>query len=310
MKSKVSGKNTRFIAKESAAVSTPPRRLQISHTRICNCPPRKLNCLTPKEWVQHQVAIWECYYEKRDIRDKEIHPAAFPISLPAKCIKLFTHRGELILDPFIGTGSTLIAAQDLERNAVGFDLNPKYVALANSRLNKTPLFESPTQQIAICADARDIPKYLDKETVALCVTSPPYANMLNTPRKNKSLRSDLRSKHYLKVLQYSDDPRDLGTMDMPCYIEALATIYKGILPLLKPKAHCVINVNDLWQNNKRTLIHKYIIDALESIGYELRNIIIWDKRNLVNKVGIFGWPNNYITLSITFEYILDFWKPA
>lgn len=36
----------------------------------------------------------------------------------------------------------------------------------------------------------------------------------------------------------------------------------------------------------------------------------WDKRNLVNKVGIFGWPSNYITLSITFEYILDFWNPA
>ncbi len=298
------------MAKEGATISLVPTRLQIGYTRICDCPSRKLNCLTPKEWIKHQVAIWECYYEKRDIRDKEVHPAAFPISLPAKCIELFTHRGELVLDPFVGTGSTLVAAQDLERNAVGFDLNPKYVSLANMRVSKKTLFDSPTRQLAICADARDIPKYLDEGTVALCVTSPPYANMLNTPRKNKSLRSDLRKRHYLKVLQYSDDPRDLGTMEMPRYVEALAEIYKGILPLLKPKAHCVINVNDLWQNNKRTLIHKHIIDALESVGYELRNIIIWDKRNLVNKVGIFGWPNNYITLSITFEYILDFWKPA
>jgi len=47
----------------------------------------------------------------------------FPIALPKKCIELFTHKGELVLDPFAGIGTTLIAARDLERNAVGFDLN-------------------------------------------------------------------------------------------------------------------------------------------------------------------------------------------
>lgn len=41
----------------------------------------------------------------------------------------------------------------------------------------------------------------------------------------------------------------------------------------------------------------------------LRNVMIWDRRNLVNGVGIFGWPNNFIKLGTTFEYILDFWKP-
>jgi DNA modification methylase len=134
--------------------------------------------------------------------------------------------------------------------------------------------------------------------------------MLNHERLNKSLRSDLReNKHYKKVQQYSDNPRDLGTMRLKEYVNVLAEIYKGILPLLKPKAHCVINVNDLWENNRRYPTHSYIIEAMENAGYELRNIIIWDKRNLVNKVGIFGWPSNYITLSTTFEYILDFWKP-
>lgn len=172
------------------------------------------------------------------------------------------------------------------------------------------LFTENTKQIAICDDALNIPQYLDEETVSLCVTSPPYANMLNHERLNKSLRSDLRkNKHYKKVQQYSDNPRDLGTMKLKEYIEALAEIYRGILPLLKPKAHCVINVNDLWENNRRYPTHCYIIEAMEKVGYELRNIIIWDKRNLVNKVGIFGWPSNYITLSTTFEYILDFWRP-
>lgn len=283
--------------------------LDVGFKRTCDCADNHINCLTPKEWIKDQVAIWECYYEKRDIRNKDVHPAAFPISLPARCIELFTHRGELVIDPFVGTGSTLVAAQDLGRNAVGFDLKSEYVDLASSRLRQFSLFDS-TKQMAVLADAIEIPRYIREESVALCVTSPPYATMLNTKRLNKSMRSDLRkNKNFLKALQYSDDPRDLGTLSVEKYAMVVADIYKGILPLLKPRGRCVINVNDLWQDNRRTLIHVHLIEALESVGYELRNVIIWDKRNLVNKVGIFGWPNNYITLSITFEYILDFWKP-
>jgi DNA modification methylase len=299
---------TRVTKPEEAPIVKP---LNIGHERICECPANRINCSTPKEWIRGQVAIWEMYYEKRDIRDKNIHPAAFPISLPAKCIDLFTHRGDLVLDPFLGTGSTLVAAQDLDRNAVGFDLKPEYIEVAQSRLGQSTLFGKSTTQLAVKADAREISNYLTEQSVALCVTSPPYANMLNRKRLNKTMRSDLRqNEHFRQNLQYSTDPRDLGTMKSEDFTSAIAEVYRGILPLLKPKAHCIINVNDLWEDNRRILLHVLIIKAMESVGYELRNIIVWDKRNLVNKVGIYGWPNNFITLSVTFEYILDFWRPA
>jgi len=285
------------------------KSLNIGYTRICDCPSNHMNCLTAKEWIKDQVAIWEFFYEKRDIRDKNVHPAVFPTGLPKKCIELFTHKGELVLDPFVGIGTTLLAAQDLHRNAVGFDLKEEYINTSKSRLAQTRLVQE-TQQIAICDEAHNIPQYLKEETVSLCVTSPPYANILNRPRMNKSIRGNLRmNEHYLKVQQYSTDPRDLGTMDGLKYAQTIGEIYQGILPLMKRKAHCVINVTDLWWENKRIPIHLYIIENMQKVGYELRNIIIWDRRNLVNKVGIFGWPNNYITLGTTFEYILDFWRP-
>jgi DNA modification methylase len=283
-------------------------KLDIDWKRTCNCAPTHINCLTAKEWVKAQVGIWEFYYEKRDIRDKSVHPAVYPIALAAKCIETFTHKGELVLDPFAGTGSTLLAAQDLGRNAVGFDLKKEYVELANERLKQKSLQD--TKQIAVCADAHKIDEYLDKETIALCMTSPPYANMLNKPRLNKSMRADSRkNEHFMKVQQYSNDPKDLGTMNHDAYAKTLTSIYKRILPLMKPKGHCVINVNDVWENNKRYPTHIYVVEALHNAGFELRNILIWDKRNLVNGVGIFGWPSNYIKLGATFEYVLDFWKP-
>lgn len=285
--------------------------LKINYTRTCDCQENHINCLTAKEWVISQVAVWEFFYEKRDIRDKNVHPAVFPIGLPAQCIKLFTHEGELVLDPFVGIGTTLVASQDLNRNAVGFDLQQEYVDYSMTRLSQIKLLpEKEARQVAICEEAHNIPEYFNEETIALSVTSPPYANILNRRRKNKSIRGDLRkNEHYNKIQQYSEDPRDLGTMKAPQYAKAIEEIYSGILPLMKLKAHCVINVTDLWWKNKRVPIHVYVIEALQNAGFELRNIIIWDRRKLVNRVGIFGWPNNYITLGTTFEYILDFWRP-
>lgn len=281
--------------------------LKIGYTRTCDCPPKHINCLTAKEWMQSQIAVWEFYYEKRDIRDKNIHPAVFPIALPTKCIKLFTHRGELVLDPFVGSGTTLVAAQDLGRNAIGFDLQEEYVEFANSRVANN---DDESSQLAINDEAMKIPKYFDDETVSLCVTSPPYANLLNRKRKNKSKRGDLREdEHFLKVQQYSKDSRDLGTMEVEEYADTLGEIFGGILPILKPRGHCVINISDYWWEGRRVPIHIHVVEALQKVGYELRNTIIWDRRNIVNKVGIFGWPSNYITLTTTFEYLLHFWKP-
>ena len=282
---------------------------QVAPRRLCNCPPNHLNCLTAKEWMKSQIGVWQFTYEGRDIRDKELHPATFPISMARRVIELFTHRGELVLDPFVGSGTTLVAANDCERWAVGFDLIPRYVDLANGRIPRIG-GQPRTQQNAICADARDIPNYIEAESVSLILTSPPYANLLNRRRKNKSRRGDLRKNgQYLKVEQYSQDPRDLGTLALEPYCGEMQSIFARLLPLLKPGAHCVVNVPDMWWENRRVTIHIGLVKALESAGYELRNTVIWDRTNIVNKIGIFGWPNNYITMGTTFEYLLDFWRP-
>jgi DNA modification methylase len=200
-----------------------------------------------------------------------------------------------------------VAAQDTDRNAVGFDLQQKYIDLCKSRLVQTTLF-SNAKQLAVQDDARDIPQYLDPESVSLIFTSPPYANLLNRERKNKSRR--FRNNEQLgRVEQYSQDPRDLGTMPIDDYTTVMGDIFQSLLPLLRPKAHCVINVPDMWWENKRITIHIALVEELRKRGYELRNIIIWDRTNVVNQIGIFGWPSNYITMGVTFEYLLDFWRP-
>lgn len=289
--------------------TSEPRLLSIGTTRTCDCKPSHICCLTAKEWLKNQLGVWQFTYEKRDVRDKSVHPATYPIALPRRLIEQFTHQGELVLDPFVGSGTTLVAAQDTNRNAVGFDLSANYVELSSQRLDDNRGLLSEATQVAVHADAHSIPQYIRPESVSLVVTSPPYANLLNRKRKNKS-RRDRKNDQLGKVEQYSQDVRDLGTMTMERYTTAMGDIFEALLPFLRPKAHCVVNVPDMWWENERITIHVSLIEELRRRGYELRNIIIWDRTNIVNRIGIFGWPSNYITMGVTFEYLLDFWKPA
>ncbi len=284
------------------------KKLQIYPSRTCNCKPTNINCMTAKEWLKSQIGVWQFFYEKRDIRNKKVHPATFPISLAKKVIELFTHAGELVLDPFVGSGTTLLAASDLGRNSVGFDLQKDYVQLCVNRVVENSNMFNNANQIAVQDDARNIPLYLEEESVSLIWTSPPYANLLNRKRKNKS-RRNRKNEQLGKIEQYSQDERDLGTLKLDEYAKTMGDIYEKLLPLLHPKGHCVINVPDMWWENQRITIHVSLIEELRKRGYELRNIIIWDRTNIVNGIGIFGWPSNYITMGVTFEYLLDFWRP-
>ena len=285
------------------------KKIKIDFIKTCECKNNHINCLTAKEWIKNQLGVWQFYYEKRDIRDKEKHPATYPISLARRIIELFTHQGELVLDPFNGSGTTLVAAKDTDRNAIGFDISEEYCDLTKDRIAQENLINK-SSQIVICDDARKISNYLDNNTVSLSITSPPYANLLNRKRKNKSRRGETRkNSQYMKVEQYSQNENDLGILGVEEFETEVYKIYKKMLPVIKPGAHVVINIADMWWEGNRVPLHISIIKALEKAGYIFRNTIIWDRTNIVNRIGIFGWPSNYITMGTTFEFILDFIKP-
>ena len=277
--------------------------------RRCDCPPNHSNCLTAKEWVKAQIGVWEFAYTKEDIRDKEKHPAVFPVALAERVISLFTHKGECVVDPFVGAGTTLVAAKKLGREALGADLNPDYVTLAQERLDQTPPDDPVLWQVPIEENAMVFHQYLATGSVRLVFTSPPYANLLDRTRTNKSRRTDTReNEQFGKNEQYSADERDLGTMPPDAYADAMRAVFSSLLPCLTPDANVVINVGNYYKDKHRVDMHGVMLAAIESAGYEYRNTIIWDRRNLVNGVGIFGWPNNYITMGTTFEYLLHFKK--
>mgnify|MGYP003589429362 CR=1 FL=1 len=86
--------------------------------------------MTTDEWNTYFNGHW---YIKGARQDK--HLAMFPEELPKRLIKMFSFVGENILDPFLGSGTTALAAKNLGRNSVGYEINPEFIPLIDSRIN-------------------------------------------------------------------------------------------------------------------------------------------------------------------------------
>jgi len=87
--------------------------------------------ITPQEFTEYTKSIWSFGTESA----KRIgHPAPFPIELPRRLIKLYTYTDGVVLDPFVGSGTTCLAAKELGRTWAGYDIAPEYIHLAEGRL--------------------------------------------------------------------------------------------------------------------------------------------------------------------------------
>jgi DNA modification methylase len=89
--------------------------------------------MTKEDFMSSTLSVWEVQPESAV---KVGHPAPFPVELAKRVIKLFSYVDDVILDPFVGSGTTCVAAKNLGRYYVGYEIEPKYCTLCQERLNK------------------------------------------------------------------------------------------------------------------------------------------------------------------------------
>jgi len=91
------------------------------------------NTISKEDFLAWTKSVWQF----PAVQARQIgHPAPFPVELPHRCIQLYSFKDDVVLDPFAGSGSTCLAAQQDERHFVGYEINPDYCDLANSRLDQ------------------------------------------------------------------------------------------------------------------------------------------------------------------------------
>ncbi len=254
-----------------------------------------LNDLTGTEWLRHTKSWFILDGRAADI-DGEIdnHPGSFPPELATFFIEFFTKSGGMVLDPFMGIGSTLAAAASLQRNCIGFELNPQYAKYAQERGEKS---NSMGLSLNVHAeDARKIPELWAREqyqSVNLCITSPPYWNILGTSRGGVESMQKQRKKQGLDTV-YSADARDLGNIaEYKDYVATLVKIFADLNPLLAEKAYIVIVLQNCRPKDGIMKPLAWEIARELSKTYLLRQEFIWlqDQKFL----GIWGYPTTYVS---------------
>ena len=95
--------------------------------------PNMRSTITKQEFIEYTKSIWTFNAE---YATRVGHPAPFPVELPSRCIKLYTFEDEVVLDPFMGSGTTAVAATMLKRKFVGYDIDKEYIKLAERRVEE------------------------------------------------------------------------------------------------------------------------------------------------------------------------------
>ena len=203
----------------------------------------KLNDLTGKEWIKFTKS-WFIHRPPRRKDTEILHPAKYPETLVEEFIKFFTKENGWVIDPFLGTGSTLIASGNCNRNGVGIEINNKYLKISKSRIKKEKYKNS---LFPILGSSSELKKVLLKNDIKLskfdfAITSPPYWNQL----ERNSLRQKKRKDDGLDT-QYSNKRNDLGNVkSYDGFIEQQAEIFDQVYDVTKDGGYLVIITNNVY----------------------------------------------------------------
>lgn len=225
----------------------------------------------------------------------------FPIALVERLITIFTNRYQsVIIDPFAGVGSTIVAAQRLGKDGIGIELNPAFAELARARCTQPTLFTEQRGTATIyTANALDTATILAHQSVDFVVTSPPYWNILNQKR----------TADYKAIRTYSDADADLGNIaDYDEFMQQIQRVFVGVHQVLRNGSYCCVVVMDIRRKNRFYPFHSDIATMMQEIGFIYDDLIIWDRRHEYNNMRPLGYPSVF-RVNKAHEFILIFQKP-
>ncbi len=262
-----------------------------------------LNDLTGRDWLLLTKSIWvseKCADDKFAFQ----HPAPFLINDIRKLISFFTKKNMVVLDPFCGSGTTLVASAREGRKGVGIDLSKKYCQMSRKRLQELKLKKD--QQVIYGDSLQKISKIKGK--IDYCVTSPPYHNILrhNGGGLRDAKDKDVRNGSRLGVEFYSNDKRDLGNQaQYKDFLRMLKDVMAEVYKKLRDKKYCSIIISDFTVNKKETNASGDVIRLMQDIGFNFEGqvVLVQDNKPLYP----FGYPFAY-KMNHHHQYILNFRK--
>lgn len=268
----------------------------------------KLNHLSGSQWTYFTNSVINTRYLTNGIDNdaysiRKIHPSPKPPSLIREIIEFFTKENEMVLDYFMGVGSTLIAASKSNRKAVGIELESKYVEAYETASTQLGL----NSQKVYIGDSRKIISNLDfineyKSKFKLVVIDPPYQDMMSRVKTGDDI-----SKYGKIKTPFTTLANDFGNMKEDEFWNELVSLIKNSSQLLTNDSHMVVFIKDLQPDGKNhNLLHAKAIESINKLDeFRYVGMKIWADQTA--KLFPYGYPYSFVATQIH-QYILFFKK--
>jgi len=232
----------------------------------------RINDLNFKNWKEYQDILTDSLWiigerDKSGAHRGDYHGNFIP-QIPNQLMRRFTKKGDVVLDTFLGSGTTLIECKRLGRNGIGIELLPKVVELAKQRVSQESLFGSKVFTEILVADSTkketrqkvdDILKSQDRQNVQFIIMHPPYHD----------------------IIKFSDRPDDLSNAkSVQDFLKLFGDVVSNFLDLLEKKHYLAVVIGDKYANSEWVpLGFMTMQEVLNRDGLILKSILV---KNMVN----------------------------
>lgn len=281
------------------------------------------NGLTPSEWAllsknvinEDEILnpVWNNLSSPRNKYQLE-HGAVYPVKLVERLIKMYSAEGDSIFDPFLGIGTTIIAAHGLNRHAIGIELNSKFSDIAQRWLDDVSgLFTNDKHYKIINDDCRNMLKNLRKDKIQLTITSPPYADFIRKSIEDRTTThktSIITHENNSTVKPYSDYEHDFGNLPYKVFLKGIKSVLKDNLIVTKPGGYSCWVVKD-YRDTKNKIpyipFHSDLATIGQEVGWLYQDLIVWDQTGQ-RRLVILGYPSVFY-VNQNCSFIVVFRKP-
>ena len=210
----------------------------------------------PKEFKLEKTTIWSFKERGKWATHKGDYRGNCPPQVPRNLILKYTKENDIVLDPFCGSGTSMIECKLLNRKGIGIDINIDVLKLAKSRLN----FEYQTiyEPRLLRANSTNLQKIIPNEKIDFIFAHPPYAD----------------------IIKYSKDiEEDLSRLNLQEFLNQMSLFSKECFRVLKKDKICSILIGDIRKNKNVIPLGFYVMNIFIQTGFTLKEIIIKEQHN-------------------------------
>ncbi len=231
----------------------------------------KHNDLNIENWKECDIntdSLWLIRERDKSGKHENFYHGNFIPQIPNQLIRRYTKKGEMIFEPFMGSGTTLFECEKLERKYIGFDINPKIVEYVRQKMS----------------DDSDLNKFFIEECNSL--DSQEVCDAFSKS-ETENVQFVLMHPPYLDIVKFTDNPDDLSQINnLKVFIGKFRTVCENSLKYLDKNRYFALVVGDVYKNGEVLPLAFYCMDMLKRyFKVKLKGIVVKNIEGNRGKIG-------------------------